>query len=147
MKVVERRLRNLESSFHSALQSIKEAADPFSDQTLVNLLAAGEWEFMMKLLDCKKRGDGPANLPPMAVLRPTPDVRFKRSNAYPPNYGWAGAPNRGAALRAGSRTPWCRSWQSEERASQPIQRQIATDIAAYQFSAEDGVEWLEIAGS
>ena len=72
MKVVERRLRNLESSFHSVLQSIKEAADPFSDQTLVNLLAAGEWEYVMKLLDCKKRGAGPAHLPPMPPIERLP---------------------------------------------------------------------------
>jgi hypothetical protein len=72
MKVVERRLRNLESSFHSALQSIKEAADPFSDQTLVNLLAAGEWEYVMTLLDCKRRGAGPAHLPPMPSFERLP---------------------------------------------------------------------------
>jgi DNA polymerase III alpha subunit len=65
MRVVDRRLRNLESRFQSVLQSIKDAADPFSDQTIFNLLAAGEWAYVMKLLDCKKRGAGREHLPPM----------------------------------------------------------------------------------
>src|SRR5437868_4266029 len=74
MRVVARRLRNLESRFQPILQSIKDAADPYSDQTIIGLLAAGEWEFTMKLLDCMKRGCGPAELPPMPKLKPVPTV-------------------------------------------------------------------------
>src|SRR6185369_5493958 len=74
MRVVERRLRNLESRFQTILQSIKDAADPYSDQTIIMLLAAGEWEFTMKLLDCMKRGCEPSELAPMPKLKPAPII-------------------------------------------------------------------------